>query len=211
MALNNPRDFVTGMRWSECDFGLVHDTVGSRKQSGDIPRLHFGVPYWTAEWVSVPVSRDDLRKLRSWYRSVEGGSFAFLGYDVSREHPSQYVGGNGLGAWDGQASVTALGTNTIDVSGALMDMDLRAGDLVGLVEGDKRHLHEIREDVVLSALGAGQLSVNPYVLTNVFTTAATAYFVRPSVRFIMETGSWSGVPSMEVTPGSFKAVQEVPV
>ncbi len=218
MAITYPRELpVIGM--SSIRFELRRFMAQNQLAGGATDVIDLAESRWWAEFTTRPMRRRDAQAFAAWFNSLRGGLEDFLGYDMSRCFPIEYASGfAGInraagGAFPGTATVTARTGHTLSLSGLPANFQLRAGDLVGLTQtvgGVVQYgLHEIQEDVTGDAGGAATLTVEPAILTNVFTTAAQANFAKPKCRMTIDQNSRSFVVQINLDPFSFSGIQKV--
>lgn len=151
-------------------------------------------------------------RLQTWFDSLRGGQKTFLAHDGARPFPMRYPAGfDGLVraafpvAFDGVAVVTALAAYQLDLAFLPADFRLSEGDYIGISEGSSRHLHRVTEAVTGDAAGFIAVSVEPFVITNLFTTAAVVNFARPTIEFL--PGVIDAPRATEAAPATFTGVQ----
>lgn len=176
-----------------------------------------GEPRWRATFTYAPMKRAEFQALQAWLDSLRGGMRTFLAHDALKSYPVSYRGGfGGLtravgGVFDGTASVTGFaGADSFSVAALPAGFVLRAGDMVGLVQGGNRGLYRILEDVTATAGGAATLTVEPRIVPGLFTTAAQATFVRPACLMTLDPDSISASRTAMIrSPISFSGIQKV--
>lgn len=172
-----------------------------------------GRPKWVAE-IEIPLMfRARSQLLSAWWHQQSVGLNTFTMTHPQQTFPVTYKDGfAGIdravgGAFDGTATVTALTTNSISLSGLPADFALNQGDLVGLVESERYGLFEVAADVTGSASGLVTLSVQPFITTSVFTISATANFASPLVEMRVNPGSFDAQRTANAPPATFSARQ----
>lgn len=100
--------------------------------------------------------------------------------------------------------------NSIGVYGLPPGFKLKTGDYVEINETNKTPaLHRIVEDVTANSFGRAVLLVEPFVLTNVFTTDAKVNFDHPKCEIVPDPDSWAGDPTIDFTECEFGGMQKV--
>ncbi len=199
MAITYPRA-LPATRFARSNFQLQRYNSVNLIEGGATEGFDVADPRWRGLFLSRPVAEPDIGVWEAWGESLDGVMKRFLGYDTKRPFPRSYPNGfagvnrAGGGAFDGTATVTALTASTIGLSGLPANMPLKVGDVVSLVQSAKYGRFRILEDVTGSAGGVATVTVRPFVLTNIFTTAAQANFDKPKAEMIVEPGSWDISP-----------------
>lgn len=218
MTITFPRPFpVIPRLFSDCDFDLLRFQAKNDLRGATTQVIDIADPRWQGEWTTVPVDRDTAQIWKAWKNSLQGGLNQFLGYDAERPYPKNYkTGFAGLVIAGGStpftglaADVTALTTTTIALAQLPAAFAFKVGDLVGLAEGAFKAIHEVQEDVTSNGSGIVTLNVQPFVATNVFTTAATLNLVKPTAIMILDHESWEAPRNVEQQSISFRAVQKL--
>lgn len=195
MTITFPRDLPSVLEVVDEDFTLVRDQNTNRRKGAKSQVSDRSDPYWSVEWTTTPIDKDEFQELEAWLMSFKGGMLDFLGYRVDRPYPKNYREGfdgltrHGGGAFAGDAYVDAVTSTTITISGLPTTFALKAGDMVGLSEDGNRGLYQIMEDATASA-GVVTVTVESFVLTTIFSAAAAAHFDRPPC--LMKVVDWSG-------------------
>jgi hypothetical protein len=213
MAITYPRD-LPATKFSTSHFQPVRFDSVNLLEGGATEGFETADPRWRALYVSRPIALDDIGTWESWNESLDGVLKRFLGYDTKRPFPRSYrpngftgINRAGGGAFNGTATVTALTASTIALSTLPANFALKVGDVVGLVQSGKYARYRILEDVTGSAGGVATVTVRPFVLTNIFTTAATANFDKPKCEMIVEPGSWDISPEGIFCRASWSGLQ----
>ncbi len=169
-------------------------------QSGRDWVIDRGAPQWSLSLKTKPLFNSEIGQWLAFNAALRGGARFFSMWDPWREYPAAYMPAgwgsltrHGGGAFDGTATVTALGASGLPGAardtlafGTLPDgFLLNPGDMVGLSQSGLMSLHRILDPAQLtSAVGAVTAWVEPEVPAN-FTTAAVAQFHRASAKFRM--------------------------
>jgi hypothetical protein len=156
-------------------------------RSGGTQSVEYAEPRWRGEFVYFPMGRAEFQRLQAWLDTLRGAGRTFYGYDQLKPFPVSYPGGfgglarAGGGAFDGTGTVSLLSGSGFTVSTLPSGLMLKAGDMVGLVEGAKRGLFRLSEDATANEAGVVALSVEPRIPPGQsFSSAAIANFVRPA-------------------------------
>ena len=191
MAIAYPRALPSWLNFDrETRLELLRDQSRNERRNGTVQVVDRSDPRWMLEALTVPLNPADSLPLEAWLQSLSGSLRDFIWVDLRRRLPQAYPGGiggmvrHGGGAFDGTATVTAISETGVTLSGLPSTFELREGDAVGLEEGDTYGLHTILEGAVAVA-GVASLTVDPFVKTNLFTTAATARLVDPRLRMML--------------------------
>lgn len=218
MAITFPRPFpVVGKLFSDCDFNLQRFDAINHLDSGASQVLNTVDPRWHGDWTTAPVDRATAQIWKAWKDSLRGGSRHFLGYDAERPYPKNYPTGfagliiaGGSTPFTGLAvNVTALTTVSIALDSLPASFVFKAGDMVEIDQSTNKGLHTILEDVTANGSGVATLTVEPFVLTNVFDASATVNLVKPSCIMILDHDTWSAPRGIEAAPITFSAVQKL--
>lgn len=175
MSIIYPRTLLADECTSSA-FTIVRQNLANRTRAGISQVLNVGISHWRAEIETLPMSPRDRLLIHAWMESLRGGLKTAYVFDPAAKRPYHYAAALPGGFSGSGVDVTALGANTIGVSGLPSGFKFRAGDYVGLVEGAKRALHKIVEDFTGAS---GTLSVEPEVRLSLFTTAATLTVTSP--------------------------------
>ena len=180
MAISYPRT----LPFNDCIdavFTITRQNQKSRTRAGASQVLNTGTSYWMAEIETLPISGRDRLALVAWMESLRGGLKTAYIFDASAKRPRAYAaalpGGMSAGGFD----VTSVAANAIGVSGLPSGFQFKVGDKIGLVEGAKRALHHVVEDVTGSSV---TLSVEPEVRLSLFSTSATLTVEKPVMEAI---------------------------
>jgi len=209
-----------GLVWKNvfvrCRFDLVETAQFGMARGGLAQVIGAGAPRWRATYQTRPLRADHVRQWEVWWQRLRGGLNGFHAIPCLQRQPADYCGVDlasmtraGGGAFTGIATLTALDTTTLSISGLPAGFVFRAGDFVGLREGGNRGLHRILADGAASGGGAVTVSVVPFVLTNVFTTSAEVVIKDPSCLMVPEQGSFSGEQMATASPVTFSGIQRV--
>jgi hypothetical protein len=186
-----------------------------RTRGGGSQAIEFGPSAWEISLVSGPLHPDEHGRLEAWFDAGRGAFRPFYLYDPKRLFPRTYPSGfsglkiaNTTTDFTGTAAdVTALGAYSISIGQLPASFALRMGDYIGLVEGSRRALHRVTEDVNANSSGVVTAVVVPEVRTNLFTTAATANFNRPKV--IAEAVAFEGDADSELSPVTMRFLEVI--
>ncbi|MTH96427.1 hypothetical protein [Roseibium sp. RKSG952] len=208
-----PREFPSGISVHECEFRLKRFTNINTSRDGSVEVQEYSDPKWNLYLKTNSLDADDFQTLSSWIMTLKGGAKFFTMFDASRPYPREYRGGfaglhrpNGT-AFSGTANVSGLTSTTITVSDLPNGFKVRTGDYIGLVEGDRYAVHAAIEDVTASG-GNATVPVEPLVLTDLFSSAATATFCKARAKFLLL--EWDGGRRMkEQSPVTLEAVQVI--
>jgi hypothetical protein len=139
----------------------------------------------------TPLTDVEAHAWDAWLASMRGGVGTFLAYDPRRSVPLSMrdaVPMVSASPWNGNASVTAVtDIRTVSVAGLPANAVLAAGDRVSLVQTVSGVVHYgftmLAEDVTANGSGAATLSLEPPLANGLFSTDATAVFIRALGRF----------------------------
>jgi len=189
------------------NFRIAQGVSINRLNSGVSQVRQFAEPRWTAEFTYAGLMRREHQAIEAWIDSLRGGLLDFYAHDPLKPYPVMYPGGVYPAGTVGAANVTSVGVNTIGISGLPATFAIKAGDHVGLVEGARRGLFRILEDLTGSS---GTLNIEPRIVGGQFTTGSFAQFSFPVCTMTIDVSTVSasrtaGIPS----PISFSAVQKV--
>lgn len=212
MAITYPRALPDDIGQVTSAFNLVWGNVNSRTRRNRVESTEWADPFWTCSITTEPKFEDPMLRLQTWFDSLRGGQKSFLAHDGARPFPLRYPAGfDGLmrGArrvvFDGTAVVTALSAYRLNLALLPADFQLSEGDYIGISEGSSRHLHRVTEAVTGEGHGIVAVSVEPFVITNLFTKAAIVNFARPSIEFL--PGVMDAPRTREAAPATFTGVQ----
>ncbi|MBO6507404.1 MAG: hypothetical protein JJ979_02775 [Roseibium sp.] len=212
MAIIYPRALSSSLKIQAEDFRVERSENVNRRRGGKTQVSERADPRWFVDWETYKMDMDEFQDLEAWLLSLRGGLKSFLAYRHERPYPKDYrFGFNGLskhfgGAFTGTCVVDAIAQTGLTVSGLPSTFSVRAGDMIGLIQSGKYGLHVVLEDAIASA-GAVSLLVEPFIKTNIFSTAATANFAQPLCEMILT--SYSGPRSIELETVSITAVQKI--
>lgn len=167
-------------------------------------RLH-GTPYWQAEYRLGYQTAHGVGQSEAWIRKllVRGG--VFKAYDVFRPRPIE-AGQTPL-VWTPDLTSITDGGKTVALTGVGNDFQFREGDYVAFKESDLVvSLHSIAADAQADGSGGVTLSIDPFLDTQHFTTAAVPIFEKAYC--LMQPGDWSLTKSWSSRNPSISA-QEV--
>lgn len=195
------------------DLVRVVATTPFRDGGGQVVEL--GTARWRIELTTNGLKEREFGLVEAWWDRLRGGLNGFYGTDPGRPYPIDY--GAGLlsltraagGAFDGTATVTGLGAYTISLATLPAGLTLKPGDYVGLIEGDLRGLYRLVTAVTANGSGAVTVTVEPEVLTNLFTTAATANLAQPVCVMQPDLSVWRAARTGMRSPITFGGVQRV--
>ena len=210
MVVTYPRD-LHNYRLSTCTFTFNDGVSVSRTASGRaVSAVEHSDPYLGLKVQTPRLQISERHPWEAWKDSLRGGLKSFLAYDISRKEPLAYP--NGVpqivaGTWDGTGTLSDLDAHLITATGAPTGFKMTAGDHIGLVEGGKYGVFRVTEDATATTSIA--VSVDPFIPSTVFTTAATVVFWRPKAEFILLSSTWSNPVNTDFAPISFEAVQKL--
>lgn len=169
-------------------FRLLRSVQTTPLRGGGAVSIDYAPSRWSTTIKSAAAwdaGREIIDPIRAFVDRLQGGVQRVYMWDWMRAYPRSYPDGfaalprAGGGSFDGTANVTALTASTIALSTLPASFALKAGDMVGLVEGEKRGLYRIVEDVTANGSGVATVTVEPKVELTLFTDAATANFDKP--------------------------------
>jgi hypothetical protein len=191
MTIVYPRELPAWLRvLTPTRFAVVRDQSINRRRGRPMQVIDKSDPYWSLDLTTGNCTADRVAEMEAWVASLRGGLNDMLYRDPRHVTPRAYGGTfdgltrHGGGAFDGTADVDSIAPATVTVSDLPSTFALKAGDRIGLEEGGAYSLHRILEDATAVA-GVVTLSVDPFIRTGLFSTSATANFLRPAVRMIV--------------------------
>lgn len=191
MTITFPRELPAWLRvLPPTRFALLRDQSVNRRRGGAVQIVERSDPRWQLDLTTGNLTADRVAEMEAFVGSLRGGMNDFLYRDPRHVTPRSYPTGvdgltrHGGGAFDGTATVDTIAPASITVSGLPSAFALKAGDRIGLEETGAYNLHMILEDATAVG-GVVTLAVDPLIKTGVFTTSATANFVRPPVRMML--------------------------
>lgn len=216
MTVTFPRSFPLAA-FSRVSFDLDRYVSSNALYGGQTQVREMASPRWVMAATTGILNTARARTWKAWLDSLKGGVNSFYAYDPELPYPGAYPAGfaglvEGVSgdAFTGTAiDIAALTSTTIQMTDLPAAFVFTPGDLIGLVESGKRGLHRVLEEVTASGLGSATVSVEPPVLTNVFSDAAHANLVRPVCIMTLEPGSVSAQRSPRPQPISFRGIQKV--
>lgn len=213
MALVFPRDFPAHL-FRDVSFDVKRFVFANSLHGGQTQVREAAEPRWMLSVSTVELNREMAQPWTSWAASMRGGMKTFHAYHPEKQYPLNYrTGWGGLtvggSPFNGTGDVTALTASTVALALLPANFALRAGDMIGLVEGANRGLYEIVEDMTASGAGVGTVTVEPNILTSIFTAAAVAYFYRPTCIMNLIADSFAAPRSSRPQPVSFSAMQKL--
>ncbi len=192
MAIIYPRAFPPVAAFATSPMRLVRTEAAATLASGAAQTMQLAPPRWRCEYVTRPARWSERRVWRAWLDSLGGALRTFLGYDPLQIWPGAYPGGfAGMnraagGAFDGTGEATAIAATTIEITGLPAAFVMGEGDLVGLIQEGQYGLHRILEAVIGEGDGTALVTVEPPVITSVFTAGATVNFARPACEMMLD-------------------------
>ncbi len=213
MAITYPRTLPCGVQ--SVTLEPSYSQAMNRSRSGEVGVLELADPRWQAQIAYAPLDRERFQAMRAWLDSARGALVRVLVHDALQPYPLLYpkavleaLSRAGGGAFDGTATVTALGPTGVTLGALPPNFALKAGDYVGLVEGGRYGLLRVAEDATGSGGGSLALTGFPLGQTKHFTTGAQARLVRPPCLMTLDPASVSAARSAgQRAPVSFNAVQ----
>lgn len=214
MPLTFPRAMPCGVQTSEFEpqrYMATNQLYGGTTQVREVAETR-----WRGSFTYAPRRRPEHQALQAWLDSLRGGLRAFLAHDHMKPFPVRYPGGvtglarAGGGAFDGTGGVSGRSAAGFSMTTLPAGFDLKAGDMVGLVEAGRYGLFRLAEDALASASGIAALVVEPRFNTSLFTGAARANLVRPPCTMILDPASVSA-PRSAGAPGvvTFAGLQTI--
>lgn len=191
MTITYPRELPAWLRvLTPTVFAVSRDESRNRRRDGTMQIIERSDPFWRLELQTGNLTPDRQAELEAFLASLSRGSRDFLYRDPRHLTPRTYPGGfdgltrHGGGAFDGTATVTAISPASITVSGLPSTFALKAGDRFGLVEDGEYCTCIVMEDATAAA-GVVTLAPDPMIRTTIFSTAASANFLRPAARMLL--------------------------
>lgn len=191
MTITYPRELPEWMRiLTPTRFALVRDQSVNRRRGRVTQVIDRSDPYWSLDLATGNLSPERVAEMEAWVASLRGGLNDMIYRDPRHVTPRTYAGSfagltrQGGGAFDGTAAVDAIAPASVTLSTLPSTFALKAGDRIGLVEDGAYALHIVLEDAT-AVDGEVTLAVDPFIRTGVFSTAATANFLRPAVRMVL--------------------------
>jgi hypothetical protein len=191
VTITYPRELPAWLRvLTPTRFALLRDLSRNTRRGGAVQIVDRSAPRWQLDLTTGNLTADRVAEAESFVGSLRGGLHDFLYRDPRHVTPRTYGGSfagidrHGGGAFDGTATVDAIAESSITVSNLPSAFVLLAGDRIGLVEDGVYGLHVVLEDATATG-GVVTLAVDPFITTGVFTTSASAHFLRPAVRMMV--------------------------
>lgn len=213
MAISFPRS-LPDVVLAKATFRLQRAININTRRGGAAQISEAADPRWQLSITTGLLEREDYQQARAWWMSLAGGMSDFLAHDPAHPRPIRYRTGwtgitkNSGGDFTGTCTVEDLTATTITLGDLPAEAELVAGDYIGLIEGDTYGLHMVVEDGVAQA-GVLSVSVEPKVLTNVFSTSASANLEKPAARFMAVANSDEFEFDLGPLPFAFQAIQRL--
>lgn len=199
--------------FSSGGFDLEEYMAINRSRGTEIDVFEVAPRRWSCQYQTRHLLRADAQTWKAWHNSLRGGLNQFYGYDPERPYPKDYSTGfagqtrHGGGSFDGTGTITSVAdAHTITLATLPSTFQFRAGDLIGLVDGSYRAVHEVTADAIASA-GAAALTVEPAIITSIFDTSSTFNLVRPKAVMLLVPGTWSAPRDVEGGIIRFQGIQ----
>ncbi len=174
-------------------------------------------PRWVAAFTFVPHWNDDNRTITAWWNAQRGGLRSFLAYHADRALPMAYP--NGFSAlqrldastFDGTGTIKELAAYSLTCSALPIGFVVSQGDMIGLVEGDRRGLYEVAATATADGSGDCTISIEPAIDVSVFSTSATFNLHKPVCKMIVDHDSFQTGRDFKQgpMPASFSAAQRL--
>jgi hypothetical protein len=191
MTITYPRELPAWLRvLTPTRLALLRDESRNTRRGGAVQIVERSHPRWQLELVTGHLTADRVAEAEAFVGSLRGGLNDFLYRDPRHVTPRSYGGSfagldrHGGGAFDGTADVDAVTAASVTLSNLPSTFALKAGDRVGLAEDGALAVHVVLEDATAVA-GTVTLAVDPFILTGIFSTSATAQFLRPPMRMML--------------------------
>lgn len=176
----------TGLVLVQSPLRLIRSVQTTPLRGGGALSVDYAPARWSTS-LRTPshLDRDRVDPVRAFIDRLKGGVERVYMGDWLRKYPRTYPTGfaaltrAGGGSFDGTADVTSLTASTIALATLPASFALKAGDMIGLVEGDYRSLHRIVVDATANGSGIATVTVEPAVSTTIFTASAVANFSSP--------------------------------
>lgn len=214
MTIAFPRELFAVRYLEVTSFGLSYAMAQNRTGAGMIEVMETGDPVWAANYTTEPLSWAQRSQFMAWAASLRGGLQTFLAHDPFRQWPQVYGKGvlsltrSGGGAFDGTASLNAIGANSVTLSQLPNGYQAALGDMVSLPRPSKqRSLHQFVEAV--TGNGAGQLTgnVEPAVPTDAVISSPDVRLVKAPCVMIINWDSVRADAGHGKRSASFQATQ----
>ena len=155
-------------------------------------------------------STQDRIEIAAWmafWANLEGYR-TFLAHDPAQAYPANYPQGQGLSGWNGIGgfSVTSVYTCTF-TSLSPSTIELKAGDMVSLVQSGRYSLHVLSEDRTASSGTISTCYVRPAIDTSRFSSGV-AYWIKPQVEMLPIPGSFKAPKAETPQAISFQGIQK---
>ncbi len=195
------------------EFDIKRFTTRNYMYGGLTQSREIADPRWMATFQIesyVATNSQDLVRLGAWeafYDALQDAK-QFYAYDRARAYPALYPEGKGLGIWSGLGSATAITASTITgkLSG-FSNLQVKAGDHIGLEQGGKFSLHRAVEDRTASGSSFGPVQVEPFINTASFGAGAIMRFIRAPCVMIPVPDSRRAPKSISEASLSFQGMQ----
>jgi len=184
----------------------------SRSAGGGITfQESMGGSLWELAMTTGPLNETDYGRWHAWFLSLRGGAQSFKGRDPRRCWPIVY-GPNvlsmvraGGGAFDGNATVTAVAGSTISLSTLPANYQMGVGDYISFPWLGGQALVKALEPVTGAVDGTLTVTVGPWLRTG-GTLPVVAPLVKAWCLMRPKPGSWQGERTVR-DPISFEAIQ----
>lgn len=182
-------------RMTDTDFALTSVDAYNMLPNGAGYGTELAYPYWDVTFTVHRMNNPEHGYWDGFLDALRGAKRSFLAYDANRPTPINYPNVVGMtkaggGTFDGTGAISAItDINHIACTGFPATFQMLTGDYVGFVEDDKYSLHRLFTDETSDGSGHITLGIEPYLVTDIFSTAATVVVYHAQGEFILKPGS----------------------
>lgn len=179
----------SGLRY-EATFPVLNRSVSMSKYGNRaVAFIESGDPFWSWTAKVIKMSNADRNRLEAFIDRCRGGQVTV---HYTPKHvciPQAYWGDPNNLAITGNPTLTAINGNTITLGTVVVGLKLKAGDLIGLSNGDYNLIVRVANDATATATNL-QVKIEPF-LPSYITTGSIVRLKNP-------------IMNMRLMPGSFE-------
>lgn len=193
---------LPALGFNQTEFDLVVPRAVNRMRGRRTESIARGTPYWRASYQIIPLAPEKAGKADAWIRKVMSRGGVFRAYDASRPRPVEYS--HSPLNWTPNLAVIDDGGKTVTISDVPPNAQFREGDYVSFKKSDLVvSLHSIAADAVADGSGVVDLTIDPPLDTQNFSTTADPIFEKPYC--LMQPSDWRATKPVFGTSPSFSA------
>lgn len=211
MAIAYPRE-LPNVRWLEQPVFDLLPVESTNRAGGSEQNMELGSPYWTARYMTVPLTWPERAAVIAWKDTLRGGR-TFYASDPFRWWPAAYGrAALGLvrhagGAFDGSAKLLANNIVSVQISTLATNQKIRTGDMIELPRPDGRiSLHQAVEDVTAAA-GVATVTIEPPAFADAVINSVNVRMIKARCIMVVRSGTFSAPAGAGRRSASFEAVQ----